>query len=65
VIVSDGFKKMNPRVETVLGVMGMWMSKEFLRTSVNDVPVTAHIMELTSQIAVDRNFEIRKRKEGQ
>lgn len=55
---------MNSRVETVLGAMGMWISKEFLRTSVNDEITTAHIFELTSQVAIDLDCAIRKRKDG-
>jgi chitin synthase len=64
VIVSDGVKKINPRVETILGIFGMWLGKDFLRTSVNDEEVTAHIFELTSQIAIDRELDIRSSSEG-
>jgi chitin synthase len=59
VIVSDGVSKINPRVENVLGSMGLWLGKDFLRTSVNLEKVTAHVFELTSQVAVDRDFNIR------
>ncbi|KAI8909524.1 chitin synthase-domain-containing protein [Gorgonomyces haynaldii] len=64
VIVSDGAAKINPRVKTVLGVMGLWVNDQFIRTSVNEEPVTAHLFELTTQVAVDRDFNIRTRKEG-
>ena len=64
VIVSDGITKINPRVKTVLGVMGLWVSDEFTRTSVNGDPVTAHVFELTTQVAVDREFGIRHRNEN-
>ena len=64
VIVSDGKAKINNKVKTVLGVMGLWISDEFTRTSVNNEAVTAHLFELTSQIAVDRDFNIRTRKDG-
>ena len=78
VIVSDGIAKINYRicclilgVKTILGVMGIWVSDEFTRTSVNEHPVVAHLFELTTQVAgtlilsiVDRNFDIRHRDEN-
>ncbi|KAL2915926.1 hypothetical protein HK105_204630 [Polyrhizophydium stewartii] len=63
VIVSDGRQKINPRVLTVLGVMGLYVDG-VCRSSVNGDPVTAHIFEYTTQIAVDRSLNIRTRKEG-
>lgn len=64
VIVSDGATKINARVKSILGLYGMWISDQFTRTSVNDAPVTAHLFELTTQIAVDRDFEIRNASDG-
>ena len=54
VIVSDGRKKINPRVLTVLNVMGVY-ADELCRTSVNSNPVKAHLFEFTTQVAVERH----------
>ncbi|OAJ41623.1 chitin synthase [Batrachochytrium dendrobatidis JEL423] len=62
-IVSDGRTKINPRVLTVLGVMGCYMDG-LPRSSVNGDPVTGHIFEFTTQIAVDRDMAVRTRKMG-
>ncbi|KAI8799273.1 chitin synthase-domain-containing protein [Cladochytrium replicatum] len=51
-IVSDGRKKVNPRVLNVLGVQGVYQDG-VMKESVNGKPVSAHIFEYTSQICVD------------
>ncbi|KAI8918814.1 chitin synthase-domain-containing protein [Entophlyctis helioformis] len=63
VIVSDGRAKINPRVKTVLSVMGVF-ADGLMRSSVNDQDVKAHIFEYTAQTAVDRDLSIRSRKQG-
>ncbi|KAH6576952.1 hypothetical protein BASA60_004295 [Batrachochytrium salamandrivorans] len=62
-IVSDGRTKINPRVLTVLGAMGIYMDG-LPRSSVNGEPVTGHIFEFTTQIAIDRDMAVRTRKMG-
>ncbi|KAH9270580.1 hypothetical protein BASA83_007393 [Batrachochytrium salamandrivorans] len=61
--VSDGRTKINPRVLTVLGAMGIYMDG-LPRSSVNGEPVTGHIFEFTTQIAIDRDMAVRTRKMG-
>ncbi|KAJ3323495.1 Chitin synthase, class 1 [Boothiomyces sp. JEL0866] len=63
VIVSDGRQKINPRVLTVLSTLGVYI-KGLPRASVDGKPVTAHIFESTTQVAVDRQFNIRTRRDG-
>jgi chitin synthase len=63
VIVSDGRTKINEKVLTVLGVLGVYIPG-LPRTSVDGKAVTAHIFEFTTQVAVDRSFDIRHRSDG-
>ncbi|KAJ3293691.1 Chitin synthase, class 1 [Borealophlyctis nickersoniae] len=58
VIVSDGRAKINPRVLTVLGVMGVY-ADNLAKASVNGKDVTAHIFEYTTQVGVDRDLHLR------
>lgn len=51
VIVSDGRTKINKRVLTVLGCMGIYMDN-MTKSSVNGTDVTAHIFECTTQVCV-------------
>jgi chitin synthase len=53
VIVSDGRQKINPRVLTVLNVMGCYAGG-LMRTSVDNKAVKAHLFEFTTQVGVDR-----------
>ncbi|KAJ3056048.1 Chitin synthase, class 1 [Rhizophlyctis rosea] len=58
VVVSDGRAKINPRVLTVLGVMGCY-ADNLAKASVNGKDVTAHIFEYTTQVGVDRDLHLR------
>ncbi|KAJ2992112.1 Chitin synthase, class 1 [Globomyces sp. JEL0801] len=60
VIVSDGRQKINPRVLTVLNVMGIYQDN-LHRTQIDQVPVAAHFYEFTTQISI-RNAKIEVRK---
>ncbi|KAJ3348353.1 Chitin synthase, class 1 [Entophlyctis luteolus] len=63
-IVSDGRAKINPRVLSVLGLMGVFQDG-VMKNSVGDNPVTAHLFEYTTQIAVEaESMEIFGPKQG-
>ncbi|KAJ3071793.1 Chitin synthase, class 2, partial [Quaeritorhiza haematococci] len=62
-IVSDGRKKIHPRVLNVLGVMGVYQDG-IMKNSVNNREVTGHIFEYTSQICVDTDMNIRGAENG-
>ncbi|TPX72193.1 chitin synthase [Spizellomyces sp. 'palustris'] len=55
VIVSDGRSKINPKVLTLLGVMGAY-ADGLAKSTVNGKDVKAHIFEYTTQIAVDKEL---------
>lgn len=57
VVVSDGRKKVNPRVLKVLKLLGCFVDG-IMRTSVDGALVSAHIFEFTSQVAVNERFEV-------
>jgi chitin synthase len=57
-IVSDGRKKIDPRVLNVLGVMGVYQ-EGIMKQNVNGKAVTSHLFEYTSQICVDSTDGIR------
>ncbi|KAJ2992111.1 Chitin synthase, class 2 [Globomyces sp. JEL0801] len=54
VIVSDGRQKINPRVLTVLEVMGLYVDKVH-KTNIDSVPVEAHFYEFTTQVSVHKS----------
>ena len=58
VIVSDGRTKINPEVMNTLAVMGCFVPG-LPRTSVNDLPVKVHLFEFTTQVMVDRTYDIK------
>lgn len=51
-IVSDGRKKIDPRVLNVLGVMGCYQ-EGIMKNTVNEKQVTSHVFEYTAQMCVD------------
>jgi chitin synthase len=63
VVVSDGRSKVNPKVLNVLTVMGLYIPG-IPRTSVDGKPVTAHVFEGTTQVAVDRSMNVLHRSDG-
>ncbi|RKO96211.1 hypothetical protein CAUPRSCDRAFT_8395, partial [Caulochytrium protostelioides] len=62
-IVSDGRKKIHPRVLSVLGVLGVYQDG-VMKDHVNEKPVTAHLFEYTTQIAFDMDSRIRGPEAG-
>ncbi|KAJ3415246.1 Chitin synthase, class 1, partial [Chytridiales sp. JEL 0842] len=58
-VVSDGRAKLNPKTANVMALQGCY-NKDLPKASVNGKPVTAHIFEYTSQIAVTRDLKIRR-----
>ncbi|KAJ3241948.1 Chitin synthase, class 2 [Chytriomyces hyalinus] len=63
-IVSDGRTKINPRVMSILGLMGV-VQDGIMKNSVAGKDVTAHLFEYTTQIAVDGDsMEISGPKQG-
>lgn len=60
-VVSDGRRKIHPKTLAVLAAMGVYQDG-VAKSVVNDKPVSAHIYEYTSQIAVDPNMDIRHEK---
>ncbi|KAJ3231575.1 Chitin synthase, class 1 [Chytriomyces hyalinus] len=55
-VVADGREKIHKRTLTVLGIMGAYQDG-IIKTSVNNVPTTAHIFEYTTQVMVEPNGE--------
>ncbi|TPX60588.1 chitin synthase [Powellomyces hirtus] len=55
VIVSDGRSKINPKVLTLLGVMGCY-ADGLAKSTVNGKNVKAHIFEYTTQVAIDKEL---------
>jgi hypothetical protein len=62
-IVSDGREKINPRVLSCLGIMGVFQ-ENIAKSHVNGNPVKAHIYEYTSQICVDSDLKIKGSEMG-
>ncbi|KAI8843154.1 chitin synthase-domain-containing protein [Chytridium lagenaria] len=56
-IVSDGRTKINSRVLSVLGLMGVYQDG-IMKNMVNEKEVKAHIFEFTSQIVVDQEMNV-------
>jgi chitin synthase len=57
VIVADGRSKVNPRTLTAMEAMGIYFDK-VARTTVDNVPVEAHIYEFTTQVGLDRKYQL-------
>ncbi|KAJ3009178.1 Chitin synthase, class 2 [Thoreauomyces humboldtii] len=55
VIVSDGRSKINPKVLTLLGVMGCY-ADGLAKSNINGSDVKAHIFEYTTQVAIDKTL---------
>ncbi|KAJ3208468.1 Chitin synthase, class 2, partial [Dinochytrium kinnereticum] len=62
-IVSDGRTKINPRVLSVLGLMGVYQDG-IMKNMVNGKAVQAHIFEFTSQIVVDTEMNVLGLEQG-
>ncbi|KAJ3119405.1 Chitin synthase, class 2 [Physocladia obscura] len=57
VIVSDGVKPCNPQTLDILAAMGCYM-EGLQRAAVNGKEVTAHLFEFTTQVRIDRQFNL-------
>ncbi|KAJ3011050.1 Chitin synthase, class 2 [Thoreauomyces humboldtii] len=62
-IVSDGRTKVNRRVLDVLGLMGVYQDG-VMKDHVNEKPVTAHLFEYTTQVAVDAHLTMKGYEKG-
>ncbi|KAI8818729.1 chitin synthase-domain-containing protein [Fimicolochytrium jonesii] len=62
-VVSDGRTKVDKRVLSMLQVMGVY-SPGLERTQVETKPVSAHLFEFTTQIAIDKELNIRTHRNG-
>ncbi|KAI9101724.1 chitin synthase-domain-containing protein [Phlyctochytrium arcticum] len=62
-IVSDGRTKIHKRVLTMLQTMGVY-APGLERTEVEGNKVTAHLYEFTTQVAVDKDLNVRTHKDG-
>ncbi|KAF2458668.1 chitin synthase-domain-containing protein [Lineolata rhizophorae] len=62
-VVSDGRAKINPRTRAVLAAMGVYQDG-IAKQQVNGKPVTAHIYEYTSQMALAINKGVVSVKKG-
>jgi chitin synthase len=63
VIVADGRAKVNPRTLTAMETMGIYFDK-VARTTIDTVPVEAHIYEFTTQVALDRKYQLLHATDG-
>ncbi|KAI8846874.1 chitin synthase-domain-containing protein [Chytridium lagenaria] len=62
-IVSDGRSKINPDVLKCLEVMGVYQDG-LAQSSINNLPVQAHVYEFTTQICLDSKLSIWTAKNG-
>ncbi|KAJ3153886.1 Chitin synthase, class 2 [Geranomyces variabilis] len=62
-IVSDGRTKVNRRVLDVLGLMGVYQDG-VMKDHVNEKPVSAHLFEYTTQVAVDQQLKMKGHEKG-
>ncbi|KAJ3006591.1 Chitin synthase, class 2 [Thoreauomyces humboldtii] len=62
-IVSDGRTKVNRRVLDVLGLMGVYQDG-VMKDHVNEKPVTGHLFEYTTQVAVDAHLTMKGHEKG-
>ncbi|KAJ3218647.1 Chitin synthase, class 1 [Dinochytrium kinnereticum] len=62
-IVSDGRSKINPEVLKCLEVMGVYQDG-LAQSSINNVPVEAHVYEFTTQISLDSKLNVWTAKNG-
>ncbi|KIY66737.1 glycosyltransferase family 2 protein [Cylindrobasidium torrendii FP15055 ss-10] len=62
-IVSDGRQKINSRTLSVLAAMGVYQ-EGIAKNALNNVPVTAHVFEFTTQVSVTPNLRIEGAEKG-
>jgi chitin synthase len=62
-IVSDGRQKINSRTLSVVAAMGAYQ-EGIAKNKVNNVPVTAHIYEYTTQISVTPSMKLETAERG-
>lgn len=56
-VISDGRKKINPRTQNLLSVMGCFQ-EGVMKNEVDGKRVTGHIFEYTSQVDIDQNLTV-------
>ena len=63
-IISDGRKKIHPRVLDCLTALGVYQNGNFMKNMVNNKPVTAHVFEYTASFGLDENLHFRYPDKG-
>ncbi|KAF5316916.1 hypothetical protein D9611_003857 [Ephemerocybe angulata] len=63
-IVSDGRKKIHPRVLDCLTLLGVYQPGDHMKNMVNNKEVTAHLFEYTTSFAIDPNLHFRYPDKG-
>ncbi|TFK26540.1 chitin synthase [Coprinopsis marcescibilis] len=63
-IVSDGRKKIHPRVLDCLTLLGVYQPGDHMKNMVNNKEVTAHLFEYTTSFALDPNLHFRYPDKG-
>ncbi|KAI9105900.1 chitin synthase-domain-containing protein [Phlyctochytrium arcticum] len=62
-VVADGRTKIHPRTLNMLGVMGAYQ-EGVIKTSISHEQVAAHVFELTTQVCVDTDLNVRGTNTG-
>ena len=62
-IISDGRKKIHPRVLDCLAALGVYQDG-VAKNMVNGKPVTAHLYEYTTQLSIDSNLQFKGAERG-
>lgn len=63
-IVSDGRKKIHPRVLDCLTLLGVYQPGDHMKNMVNNKEVTAHLFEYTTSFALDPNLHFKYPDKG-
>ncbi|KAI0312347.1 glycosyltransferase family 2 protein [Amylostereum chailletii] len=63
-IVSDGRKKIHPRVLDCLTLLGVYQPGGHMKNMINNKAVTAHLFEYTTSFALDPNLHFRYPDKG-
>ncbi|KAL0956300.1 hypothetical protein HGRIS_002457 [Hohenbuehelia grisea] len=63
-IVADGRKKIHPRVLDCLTLLGVYQPGGYMKNSVNNKDVTAHLFEYTTSFGLDSNLHFKYPDKG-
>ena len=63
-IVSDGRKKIHPRVLDCLTLLGVYQHGSFMKNMINNKPVQAHVFEYTASFGLDENLHFKYPDKG-